>query len=138
MRLSAEDSTLEVIGVARNEKYSFNFEPPTPFLYLPFAQHQRTQMSLLVETVNADAPALAGPLREVTREIGIRMAIGAARWDVLMMVLRQGLMLSVAGVFVGGLLSLAVARLPECSDFAGKLLSGSSSVESRPASRPSL
>ena len=46
-----------------------------------------------------------------TREIGIRMAIGAARSDVLKMVLRQGMMLSMAGILVGGVASVAVARL---------------------------
>jgi predicted permease len=46
-----------------------------------------------------------------TREIGIRMAIGAGRSDVLKMVLRQGLMLSIGGVVVGGAASVAVARL---------------------------
>src|SRR5438067_3503827 len=45
-----------------------------------------------------------------TREIGIRMAIGAARSDVLNMVLRQGLKLSMAGICIGGLISVAVAR----------------------------
>ena len=46
-----------------------------------------------------------------TREIGIRMAIGAARSDVLKMVLRQGLTLSAAGIVIGGLISIAVSRL---------------------------
>ena len=46
-----------------------------------------------------------------TRDIGIRMAIGANRINVLKMVLRQGLVLSVLGIGVGGLISLAVARL---------------------------
>jgi ABC-type antimicrobial peptide transport system permease subunit len=46
-----------------------------------------------------------------TREIGIRMAIGAARSDVLKMVLRQGLWLAVAGVLTGGALSVAFGRL---------------------------
>jgi len=45
-----------------------------------------------------------------TREIGVRMAIGARQSDVLRMVLRQGLVLSLAGIAVGGLLSVAVAR----------------------------
>lgn len=45
-----------------------------------------------------------------TREIGIRMAIGAARSDVLKMVLRQGLKLSVAGICIGGLISVVVSR----------------------------
>ena len=129
-------------------------------------------MSLLVETVNADPSALAGPLRELvrtldmnqpvfslqsfssfyrqraiasqllvmrtasamgllgltlalvglyglvaysverrTREIGIRMAIGAGRGDVLKMVLGQGMTLSIAGVLLGGVASIGVARL---------------------------
>ncbi|HEX3646704.1 MAG TPA: ABC transporter permease [Vicinamibacterales bacterium] len=46
-----------------------------------------------------------------TREIGIRMAIGAGKSDVLKMVLRQGLMLSIGGIAVGGVVSVAVARL---------------------------
>ena len=45
------------------------------------------------------------------REIGVRMAIGAARSDVLKMVLRQGLTLSTAGIAIGGLISVAVSRL---------------------------
>ena len=45
-----------------------------------------------------------------TREIGLRMAVGADRSDVLKMVLRQGLMLSMAGILVGGVASVAVAR----------------------------
>jgi ABC-type antimicrobial peptide transport system permease subunit len=46
-----------------------------------------------------------------TREIGLRMAIGAGRADVLKMVLRQGLVLSIAGIGVGAISSVFVARL---------------------------
>jgi putative ABC transport system permease protein len=46
-----------------------------------------------------------------TREIGIRMAVGAGRWDVLRMVLRQGLLLSIVGIAVGGVACVAVARI---------------------------
>ncbi len=46
-----------------------------------------------------------------TREIGLRMAIGADRSDVLKMVLRQGFILSTVGILVGGVASIAVARL---------------------------
>jgi len=45
-----------------------------------------------------------------TREIGIRMAIGASRTDVLRMMLRQGLLLSGAGLACGGVASVLVAR----------------------------
>ena len=163
---------VEVVGVSKTGKYWWIGETPKPFLYLPFAQQERTRMTLLVETTNADAAFLAGPLRNVmatldvnvpilsvqtysslyheraisvplmimqvvvtmgllgltltliglyaiivysvarrTREIGIRMAIGADKSDVLKMVLRQGLMLSIGGIVMGGVASVAVARL---------------------------
>jgi predicted permease len=46
-----------------------------------------------------------------TKEIGIRMAIGASRATVLRMVLRQGLALAVAGLVVGLAASIGVGRL---------------------------
>lgn len=45
-----------------------------------------------------------------TKEIGIRMAIGAGRSDVLRMVLRQGMVLAVAGLVVGLLASVGASR----------------------------
>jgi putative ABC transport system permease protein len=46
-----------------------------------------------------------------THEIGIRMAIGARRADVLRMVLQQGLRLSLLGIFIGGVISIVTTRL---------------------------
>jgi predicted permease len=46
-----------------------------------------------------------------TREIGIRIALGAPRNSVLMMILRQGIALGVAGIGIGCLGALALARL---------------------------
>jgi putative ABC transport system permease protein len=163
---------LDVVGVTTTGKYTWIAEAPMPFLYLPFAQHEQPDMSLLVETRQADAAGLATPLREIvrsldvnqpvfdvqtfaglyheraiavplmimqvvgtmgllglslalvglyalvaysvarrTREIGVRMAIGAGKSDVLRMVLRQGLTLALAGIAVGGVASVAFARL---------------------------
>jgi len=53
-----------------------------------------------------------------TRELGIRMALGAASSDVLVMVLRQGLKLAGLGVAVGLVMSLGLAR------FLGSMLYG--------------
>jgi putative ABC transport system permease protein len=46
-----------------------------------------------------------------TREIGIRMAVGAQPADVLRMVLRQGLGLTLAGVGIGLAASVGLARM---------------------------
>ncbi len=45
-----------------------------------------------------------------THEIGVRMALGAARSDILKMILRQGLLLVGAGVVVGLLLTFIAGR----------------------------
>ncbi len=45
-----------------------------------------------------------------TREVGIRMALGADRSDVLKMIAAQGMRLAVIGVVIGLLLSFALAR----------------------------
>jgi putative ABC transport system permease protein len=54
---------------------------------------------------------MAYTVAERTREIGIRMALGAARGDVMKQVLRNGLMLAVAGIALGALGALATGRL---------------------------
>ncbi len=46
-----------------------------------------------------------------TREIGIRLAVGASRAQVLRMVLRKGLVLSLGGITVGLVAAAAATRL---------------------------
>ena len=46
-----------------------------------------------------------------TREIGIRMALGAARGDVLRLIVRDGMSPTVLGVALGALGALGVTRL---------------------------
>jgi putative ABC transport system permease protein len=48
---------------------------------------------------------------ERTRDIGVRIALGASRTSILQMVLRQGLGLAVAGATVGLLGALVVSHL---------------------------
>ena len=46
-----------------------------------------------------------------TREIGIRMALGAERDDILKLMIRQGVIAAVTGVIIGLLATLALARV---------------------------
>jgi putative ABC transport system permease protein len=46
-----------------------------------------------------------------TREVGIRMALGANRGDVLKMIASQGMKLAVIGIAIGFAMSLALSRV---------------------------
>ena len=63
---------------------------------------------------------MAYTVQQRTQEIGIRMALGAARQDMLKLVVAQGMKLAVAGVVVGVGLSYAVTRLLESLLFGVK------------------
>ncbi len=162
---------VEIVGLARNSKYTFLTERPFEFLYLPYRQRPPARMTLVTQAAG-DAASLAAPLRNLihsidaqqpvynvrtieefyrmrvvtafnvvigtvaamgmmglglsivglyglvaygvsrrTKEIGIRMAIGAGQSNVLSMVLRQGMRLAAIGLLIGLLASEGARRL---------------------------
>jgi macrolide transport system ATP-binding/permease protein len=48
---------------------------------------------------------------QATRELGMRMALGAGAWDILRLVLSRGLRLTIAGIALGGVGALLLTRL---------------------------
>jgi ABC-type antimicrobial peptide transport system permease subunit len=53
---------------------------------------------------------IAYSVSQRTREIGVRLALGAARENVIAMIVRQGLRLSSAGILIGLVLAIATTR----------------------------
>ncbi len=171
LAIGETESPVEVIGVAADAKYTALAEAPQPFLYLPFGQHYRAAMSIIVwsgcepasvvrsirdqvrsidgtmpvtrvvtlqEAVDTDLAlartasvlavsigvlvlflatlglfgVLSFSMRRRTREIGIRMALGARQRDILQLVLGQGLSLAALATAIGvGLAGLFVGQL---------------------------
>jgi putative ABC transport system permease protein len=162
---------VEIVGVAKNSKYLFVAEPPQEFVYFPFRQDPRGEMTLLVQTSGASVSAVAPlkaavatidrsvPLHDAdtieaffdaiarslgritltlvaamcaigigltmiglyalvsyavsrrTREIGIRMAVGAAKTQISGMMFRQGMVPVWIGIVLGSTLSAATLRV---------------------------
>lgn len=67
-------------------------------------------MGLLISTVGIYGVISFGVARR-TKEIGIRMALGARRQQVLGMIIRQGLLLTITGAAIGLALALALSRV---------------------------
>jgi predicted permease len=164
-----QDYFTEVVGLARDSKYNFIGEGPTPYVYQPLAQVYQPQISLFVKSANPGAvlgtvraevqqsdrnlpitnvftltdifaqslwaPRMGATLLAIfaglslglaiigiygvmaysvsqrRRELGIRMALGAGRSEVMRLVVWQGLRLAVLGVGVGLAASFAVTRI---------------------------
>ena len=92
--------------------------PLTRFLEGPLAQPRLNALLLAVFATSAAALAAVGlfgvmalMVRQRTRELGVRMALGASTTDVGRLVLRRGMSLAAAGTALGLLGALAANRL---------------------------
>jgi len=69
IRLDRPDGpAAEVVGVAKTGHYLLVNEAPAPYVYLPYEQNPRPQMTLIVQSAG-DPNALAAPLRDLVRSI---------------------------------------------------------------------
>jgi len=68
----------EVVGVTADNKFNWIGEGPTTWLYLPQRQDVGSRSTLLIAT-SGDAAALAGPIRDIVKEIDPNMPISSIR-----------------------------------------------------------
>jgi predicted permease len=68
----------EVVGVTADNKYNWIGEGPTPWMYLPQRQEGGARSTLLVASTG-DAAALAGPVRDIVKDLDPNMPISSVR-----------------------------------------------------------
>jgi putative ABC transport system permease protein len=90
-----------------NEYFSLGLYP---FRILGVVMGACGVMALLLATLGIYG-VVAYSVAQRTREVGIRMALGALQKDILRLVIGQGMILVIAGLAAGLLLSVALTRL---------------------------
>ena len=100
-----------------------------PFRLLGIALGACGVMALLLATVGIYG-VVSYSAAQRTREVGIRMALGALRGDILKMVVGEGMALVGFGLALGLLLSIALTRVLTSSLFDSELLFGISATDS--------
>jgi len=117
--VAAEDSTLPVYGVRTNLiARSTAQQKFQTFLISGFAV-----IALVLSAIGLYA-VLSYMVEQRTMELGLRIALGAQRGNVLSLILRRGMLLAVAGLVVGLVASAALTRYLATLLFATKALDG--------------
>ena len=84
LRLAGEKSetaTLEIVGVVRNATYNSLFETPRGYIYLPYSQNYRSDMTFVLHSRNEPA-ALTSDIQQRLRNIDRSLAMfGVSTFD---------------------------------------------------------
>ncbi|MFQ5745843.1 MAG: FtsX-like permease family protein [Gemmatimonadota bacterium] len=104
------DADLPVAGVRAMDAYVSDALAPMRFTMLLISIFAAAALALATVGLYG---VISSSVKQRTREIGVHMAFGADRSQVLRMVLRRGLQLSVSGVVVGLAASAALGRVFE-------------------------
>src|SRR5207237_3419089 len=101
------DKDLPVVRVATMENLLAQTEAQRRFALIIF---EAFALVALVLAATGIYGVLSGSVTERTREIGIRAALGASRSDILTLIVRQGMTLTVLGVVIGIIGAVAASR----------------------------